>query len=282
MKTFARIFFYFLGGIFSFTAIVVVIASIWYHQSESDEFYNRIDAYYALEEQRDSLRAVIDSLVLVDAQDELARIEQSEEYQQLIATPKPPTGFSMAIIVTVFIIVIALQFAGLAVLCFFLAKKFQNNNRPQDNKIKLTNMKKHCLILFLAFAAPLMAQVSGLSTNKSAYIESYQDDGEVYTVVEQKPEFPGGQDALFQYIKQNLYYPPTVKADGIQGRAICTFVINTDGSICCAEVVKSTGNALLDREAVLLIKNMPAWTPGTQNGKPVRVKYMIPIVFKIQ
>ena len=142
MKTFARIFFYFLGGIFSFTAVVVIIASIWYYQSESDEFYNRIDAYYALEEQRDSLRAVIDSLVLVDAQDELARIEQSEEYQQLIAPPKPPTGFSLSILVTIFIIIIALLFAGLAVLCFFLAKKFQNNNRPQNNKIKLTNSNK--------------------------------------------------------------------------------------------------------------------------------------------
>lgn len=137
MKTFARIFFYFLGGMLSFTAVVLIIAGIWYHQSESDEFYNRIDAYYALEEQRDSLRAVIDSLVLVDAQDELARIEQSEEYQQLIAAPKPPTGFSLSILVTIFIIIIALHFAGLAVLCFFLAKKFQNNNRPQNNKILL-------------------------------------------------------------------------------------------------------------------------------------------------
>lgn len=142
MKTFARIFFYFLGGMLSFTAVVLIIGSIWYHQSESDEFYNRIDAYYALEEQRDSLRAVIDSLVLVDAQDELARIEQSEEYQQLIAPPKPPTGFSLSILVTIFIIIIALHFAGLAVLCFFLAKKFQNNNRPQNNKIKLTNSNK--------------------------------------------------------------------------------------------------------------------------------------------
>ncbi len=142
MKTFARIFFYFLGGMLSFTAVVLIIGSIWYHQSESDEFYNRIDAYYALEEQRDSLRTVIDSLVLVDAQDELARIEQSEEYQQLIAPPKPPTGFSLSILVTIFIIIIALLFAGLAVLCFFLAKKFQNNNRPQNNKIKLTNSNK--------------------------------------------------------------------------------------------------------------------------------------------
>lgn len=151
-------------------------------------------------------------------------------------------------------------------------------------QLQTTNiMKKHCLILvFILCAAPLFAQVSGLSIDKSAYRENYQDNGQVFTMVEQMPEFPGGQDALFQYIKQNLHYPPTLKEEGIQGRAICAFVVNTDGSICCAEIAKSTGNALLDREAVLLIKGMPAWTPGTQNGKLVRVKYTIPIVFKIQ
>ncbi len=144
-------------------------------------------------------------------------------------------------------------------------------------------MKKHCLILFFIIcAAPLIAQVSGLSVNKSAYRENYQDDGQVFTMVEQMPEFPGGQEALFRYIKENLHYPPTLKEEGIQGRAICSFVINTDGSICCAETAKSTGNALLDREAILLIKSMPAWTPGSQNGKPIRVKYTVPIVFKIQ
>ena len=145
-------------------------------------------------------------------------------------------------------------------------------------------MKKIITFIFtaLCLASPLMSQVSGLSIDKSAYRENYQDDGQVYTLVEQMPEFPGGRDALFQYIQDNLHYPQSVKDDGIQGRAICQFVVNTDGSICCATIAKSTGNALLDREAILLIKSMPAWTPGTQNGIPIRVKYSLPINFKIQ
>ena len=134
----------------------------------------------------------------------------------------------------------------------------------------------------LCLAAPLMSQVSGLSVNKSAYRENYQDNSQVYTLAEQMPEYPGGKDAMFQYIKDNLHYPQSVKDDGIQGRAICQFVVNTDGTICCAEITKSTGNALLDYEAIRLIKNMPEWTPGTQNGQPIRVKYTIPINFKIQ
>ena len=134
----------------------------------------------------------------------------------------------------------------------------------------------------LLMAASMLAQESGLAVNKSAYKENYQDNGQVFAVAEQMPEYPGGKDAMFQYIKDNLHYPQSVKDDGIQGRAICQFVVNTDGTICCAEIAKSTGNALLDREAILLIKSMPAWTPGTQNGIPIRVKYTIPITFKIQ
>ena len=145
-------------------------------------------------------------------------------------------------------------------------------------------MRKIITFIFaaLCLASPLMSQVSGLAVNKSAYRENYQDNGQVYAVAEQMPEYPGGKEAMFQYIKDNLHYPQSVKDDGIQGRAICQFVVNTDGTICCAEIAKSTGNALLDYEAIRLIKNMPAWTPGMQNGQPIRVKYVMPINFKIQ
>ena len=144
-------------------------------------------------------------------------------------------------------------------------------------------MKRIITFIFatLCLAAPLLAQESGLAVNKSAYRENYQDNGQVFTVVEQMPEYPGGKDAMFQYIKDNLHYPQSVKDDGIQGRAICQFIVNADGSICCAEIAKSSGNALLDREAILLIKSMPAWTPGMQNGQPIRVKYTIPINFRL-
>ena len=106
------------------------------------------------------------------------------------------------------------------------------------------------------------------------------EDGEVFIVIEKMPEFPGGTSAMFKYISNNIQYPQELKEAGIQGRAICQLVINTDGSICDVKIMRSTGNELLDTEAIRLIKNMPTWTPGMNKGKNVRVKYTIPINFK--
>ena len=106
------------------------------------------------------------------------------------------------------------------------------------------------------------------------------DDGEIFIVVEKMPEFPNGTMAMYEYIKDNIQYPQKAKEEGIQGRAICQFVINIDGSICGVEIVRSSGNELLDAEAIRLIQNMPAWTPGMNKGKYVRVKYTVPIIFR--
>ena len=101
-------------------------------------------------------------------------------------------------------------------------------------------------------------------------------------VVEKMPEFPGGQAALFKYLSENVKYPVIAQENGIQGRVICQFVVNTDGSIVNVEVVRSGGDASLDKEAVRVIKSMPKWHPGQQRGKPVRVKYTVPVNFKLQ
>ena len=116
--------------------------------------------------------------------------------------------------------------------------------------------------------------------NQPAYSGNCPEDGEVFVVVDKMPEFPNGHAALFKYIQDNIQYPQEAKEAGIQGRAICQFVVNTDGSICDVEVVRSTGNELLDSEAVRLIKNMPLWIPGMHRGEKVRVKYTIPFSFK--
>lgn len=105
---------------------------------------------------------------------------------------------------------------------------------------------------------------------------------EVFVVVEKMPEFPGGQAALFKYLSENVKYPVIAQENGIQGRVICQFVVNKDGSIVDVEVVRSGGDASLDKEAVRVIKSMPKWHPGQQRGKPVRVKYTVPVNFKLQ
>ena len=109
-----------------------------------------------------------------------------------------------------------------------------------------------------------------------------EEEEVVFVVVESMPEFPGGQQALFKYLSENVKYPVIAQENGIQGRVICQFVVNKDGSIVDVEVVRSGGDASLDKEAVRVIKSMPKWKPGKQRGKAVRVKYTVPVNFKLQ
>ena len=113
-------------------------------------------------------------------------------------------------------------------------------------------------------------------------VEEEEQEEEIFMVVETMPEFPGGQAELFKYLSENVKYPVIAQENGIQGRVICQFVVNKDGSIVDVEVVRSGGDASLDKEAVRVIKSMPKWKPGKQRGKAVRVKYTVPVNFKLQ
>ena len=106
------------------------------------------------------------------------------------------------------------------------------------------------------------------------------DDDDVLMVVEDMPEFLGGFQALSDYLRDNVKYPEACRKDSIQGRVIITFVVEKDGSICGAEVVKSV-HEQLDTEALRAISTMPKWKPGKQRGKVVRVKYAIPVNFRL-
>lgn len=112
--------------------------------------------------------------------------------------------------------------------------------------------------------------------------EEEEEEEVVFVVVESMPEFPGGQQALFKYLGDNVKYPVIAQENGIQGRVICQFVVNKDGSIVDIEVIRSGGDPSLDKEAVRVIKSMPKWKPGKQRGKPVRVKFTLPVNFKLQ
>ena len=103
---------------------------------------------------------------------------------------------------------------------------------------------------------------------------------DVFDVVEKMPEFPGGVQELLGFLSKTIKYPAEAEKAGKQGRVIATFVVRKDGSISDARVVKSV-DPLLDAEALRVINAMPAWIPGTQNGKPVNVKYTVPISFRL-
>ena len=105
---------------------------------------------------------------------------------------------------------------------------------------------------------------------------------EIFVVVESMPEFPGGAPEMMKFIAENIKYPVIAQENGIQGRVICQFVIEKNGSVTDIQVVRSSGDASLDKEAERVIKNMPKWKPGKQRGKPVRVKYTITVAFRLQ
>ena len=103
----------------------------------------------------------------------------------------------------------------------------------------------------------------------------------IFDVVEQQPQFPGGQTALLQWLSSNIHYPPVAEENGIQGRVVVSFVVEPDGSISNVQVVRGVDPSL-DKEAVRVTKAMPKWVPGKQNGQAVRVKYNLPVTFKLQ
>ena len=103
----------------------------------------------------------------------------------------------------------------------------------------------------------------------------------VFDVVEEMPHFPGGPAALQAFLSSNTKYPVVAQENGVQGRVIVSFVVERDGSITDVRVVRSVDPSL-DREASRVVRSMPRWSPGKQNGSAVRVKYTVPVVFRLQ
>lgn len=107
------------------------------------------------------------------------------------------------------------------------------------------------------------------------------NESQVFTVVEEMPKFPGGQGALLEFLANNIQYPAEAKQNGTQGRVSTCFIVEKDGSISNVEILRSVSPAL-DAEAVRVIKAMPKWEPGKQRGQAVRVKYTVPVTFRLQ
>ena len=112
--------------------------------------------------------------------------------------------------------------------------------------------------------------------------EEEPEEQAIFEVVEEMPEFPnGGMAGLMQFLSKNIKYPQIAQENGTQGRVVVQFVVNKDGSIVDAVVVRGV-DPYLDKEALRVINTMPKWKPGKQRGKPVRVKYTVPVMFRLQ
>ena len=128
---------------------------------------------------------------------------------------------------------------------------------------------KKIVYIFLFFA--LVSNCFGQDTTKK----------EVYTVVETMPEFPGGSLEMMKFMQKNVHYPEDAKKKGIVGKSFVKFIVEEDGSISNQQIIKSSGNESLDKEALRVISLMPKWKPGFQKGKPVRTYFNIPLIFKL-
>ena len=106
------------------------------------------------------------------------------------------------------------------------------------------------------------------------------EEVQIFTVVESMPSFPGGEEARITYLNENIKYPQMARESGIQGRVFVTFVVERDGRVTDVKVLRGIGGGC-DEEAVRVIQNMPKWEPGKQRGKPVRVQFNMPILFKL-
>ena len=117
--------------------------------------------------------------------------------------------------------------------------------------------------------------------NNTESTTTENDTEQVFTAVEQMPQFPGGDAALMKFISNNINYPQEAYQNGIQGRIIVQLVVKSDGSVGDVKVIRSV-DASLDREAIRVCKSLPNFTPGRMNGKAVNVWYTLPITFKLQ
>lgn len=125
-----------------------------------------------------------------------------------------------------------------------------------------------------------------LSAHTAMHAQSHQrternaSDEKIFDVVEQPPSFPGGQAALMSYLSKSVKYPEEALKDNVQGRVIVGFIVEKDGSVSNAKIIRSVDSAL-DKEAIRIVMSMPKWTPGRQNGRNVRTKYNVPVNFKL-
>lgn len=109
----------------------------------------------------------------------------------------------------------------------------------------------------------------------------HEEENKVFDIVEQQPMFPGGPTALMKFLNENTKYPVVAQENGVQGRVTVQFVVEKDGSVSDVHVLKGVDPSL-DKEAVRVVKSMPRWTPGKQNGITVRVNYRVPVLFRLQ
>jgi protein TonB len=141
--------------------------------------------------------------------------------------------------------------------------------------------QKNLLISDEQVSSTVNKEVVEVVEQKQEEVQTEKEEQQVFVVVEEMPEFPGGETALRAFIGKAIVYPTVAQENGIQGKVFVTFVVNKDGSVSNAKIARGV-DASLDAEALRVVSTLPKWKPGKQRGVPVRVSYTVPISFKLQ
>ena len=194
---------------------------------------------------------------------------------------------------------------------FLVVKAVGNRLQPFANNLNHESLKRRIIMmnqkksnrlmmlktLFIIPVATLAISVFASNTNVSTMakaanttantlpttnMQTQKSATKTFTVVEVMPKFKGGNKAMMEFLMMNMKYPASAAKAKQQGRAIVGFVVRKDGTISDVQIIKSAGHAVLDEEAMRVVKSMPAWEPGKQKGKPVNVKYYVPITFRLK
>ena len=194
---------------------------------------------------------------------------------------------------------------------FLIIKAVGNRLQPFANNLNKESLKRRIIMmnqkksnrwmmlkaLFIIPVATLAVSVFASNTGVStvtreavrtanalptANMQTQQSATKAYEVVEVMPKFKGGESAMMEFLMMNMKYPQAAAKAKQQGRAVVGFVVRKDGTVSDVHITKSAGYAVLDEEAMRVVKAMPAWEPGKQKGKPVNVKYFVPITFRLK
>ena len=172
---------------------------------------------------------------------------------------------------------------------FLVVKAVGNRLQPFANNLNKESLKRRIIMMnqkksnrWMMLKALFVIPVATLAVSVFANTQPQQPDTKTFTVVEEMPKFKGGESAMMEFLMMNMKYPQTAVKAKQQGIAIVGFVVRKDGTIGDVQITKSAGHAVLDEEAMRVVKSMPAWEPGKQKGKPVNVKYYVPITFRLK
>lgn len=144
----------------------------------------------------------------------------------------------------------------------------------------MKSIKSFYLVFFLMLTNLVTLAQNKVEAPKAE--EAVAPENEIFTIVEQMPEFPGGQSALMQYLSSNINYPETCRKMGVEGKVYLKFIVDKLGNITNVQVLRGIPDGqLLEKEAIRVVQSMPKWSPGKQLGKAVDVYFTIPIAFKL-